>query len=92
MYNLLYEIALKLLSSDLPSASKWDTLSPHLSKQSLLLFTHKILYRLIHRVYVIGPDNPNSDNGWAVTANRKRRAVLEFLENLPNACTTYGIS
>ena len=82
MYLLLHDVVL--------STSKWHTLSPHLAKQSLLLLTLRILPRLIARVYTVNPDTDVA-NGWAVTANRKRRPVVAFLDDLPSACRTYGL-
>jgi hypothetical protein len=93
MFSCLHRASLARMSSDLPSTSRWHTQTPHLSRQSLLLFTHGLLRRAASVAFdgaQINATEADADDGWAVTANRRRKSVVEFLSDPVDAAQTFG--
>jgi hypothetical protein len=93
MFACLHEACLAGMASDLPSSSRWHTMSVHAAKQGLLLFTHRLLPRAAS-VALCGHDSKESKeddgDGWAATASRRRRAVVDFLAEPAEAVKLFG--
>ena len=73
---------MSIMSKDLPASHRWYTFPKHLAVQSLCMFVHRLLPRVLERAWrpITGDDDgddPDADD-FHRSSTKKRRTALEF--------------